>query len=216
MANGNDFGLNAFTIDLNKIPTTREQREEILRESNAIAEQISPPGSFPQLTPLLDQRRSEYGIIDAYFESQPLFDCVWIFQLEMNRGDNFIPDGRIIKSDQSRAREKETAPRGILVGAGLMALDSLKSHGVELGHIVRFIKLAPYRIQVGFAGTYQYVLQMRVGDILASEDLAAKLKSGKLQMQDISVVGEQPDHRYVSGEDEFTPPKRMPFVPEDS
>ena len=208
----------AETIDLTKIDP--EQFKNTLREAaevaNAIASAVSPPGSFPHLPTLLDERRAEFGLIDAMFECQPIFDCVWVYQLEMNLGEAFVPGGVIVKSDHSKKRERESTSRGVLVGAGLQALDSLKSHGVGLGHIVRFIKLAPFKIQVGYAGKYIDVLQMRVGDILGSEDLAKMLRSRVYEVRDIGDK-DSPDHRYVREFDQYvTPVKKLPFIPEDS
>lgn len=195
----------------------RNALNEAAEEANAIAACVSPPGAFPHLPKLLDARRAEYGLIDAMFECQPVFDCVWIYQLELNLGESYAPGGVIIKSDMGKAREKETSSRGILLNAGLVAMDSLKSHGVELGHIVRFIKLAPFRIHVGYVnGKMVHVLQMRVGDILGSEDLAKQLRDRVYEMRDIG-DGNSPDHRYVRQFDQMTTPvKKLPFIPEDS
>lgn len=195
----------------------KQTLEEAAKEANAVAANVSPPGFFPQLPKLLDDRRKEYGLIDAMFACQPIFDCVWVYQFELNMGESFVPGGVIVKSETSKSRERNTSSRGILVGAGLAALDSLKSHGVELGHIVRFIKLAPFKIPVGYAdGREIHVLQMRVGDILGSEDLAQMLRARVYEVKDVGGA-DAPDHRYTRSFDAYTTPvKRLPYISEDS
>jgi hypothetical protein len=186
-------------------------------EEDQRRDQVSPPGAFPQLTALLEARRLEHLLTDDMFKAQPVFNCVWIYQLEMHEGETFMPGGMLVKSEATQAYKKDSAPRGILVGAGLIAMDNLKAHGIEPGHIVRFIKLSPFKIPVGYTtgGKEIFVLQMRDGDILASEDLATKLKAGDLRVVDIG--SDSPDHRLLGHDQgECSPPKTMPTVPEDS
>jgi len=209
----------AEAININGLSPDQWQAaiKEAAAEANAIAANVSPPGSFPQLPRLLDDRRAEFGLVDAIFACQPIFNCVWIYQIELNMEESYVPGGVIVKSDVAKIREKETTSRGVLVGAGLQALDELKSHGVELGHIVRFIKLAPFKIPVGYAGGKQvHVLQMRSGDILGSEDLAQMLRSRVYEVRDVGGEG-APDHRYSRSFDSYTTPvKKLPFISEDS
>lgn len=212
MESANAININGLSPDQWKATL-----EEAAKEANALAANVSPPGSFPQLPRLLDERRAEFGLVDAIFACQPIFNCVWVYQIELNMEESFVPGGVIVKSDQSKIRERETTSRGVLVGAGLQALDELKSHGVEPGHIVRFIKLAPFKIPVGYAGGKQiHVLQMRSGDILGSEDLAQMLRARVYEVRDVGTDG-SPDHRYARKFDSYTTPvKRLPFISEDS
>lgn len=159
-------------------PGNERIREEALSFDREIRKRMSPAGALG-LPELLDQRRLEYGITDGAFAGAVLFDRVYVFQISDSdhEGGFFGKDSRIVTPDQTRDRLKHEAPRGILIGAGLRALDILRSHGVDLGHIVHFINSQPWRLYVDMiAGKRIPVLPMNAGDILDSEDLARELR----------------------------------------
>ena len=69
------------------------------------------------------------------------------------------------------------APRGVIVTAGLLALDALRSNGMDLGHIVNFGRLAPFaKVIDEIGGHVMTLLIMSAGDIISSEDLPRLLK----------------------------------------
>ena len=68
----------------------------------------------------------------------------------------------------------------IIVSAGTDALDNLRSHGMDLGHIVSIIREAPYGIRMATVYGKKHVLMIiNVGDICASEDLAFEMREGR-------------------------------------
>lgn len=153
-----------------------------------LATKIAPPGSLG-LPPLLEQRRLEWQIPDGVFKTAPgaLFDRILLYQIPLlakSRADALTFGGGLIaKSDQSKDKEQREAPRAVIVGAGLRALDSMRSHGVDLGHIVYFSKNTVYAIQVDYiAGKFDRVSLAREGDLILSEDLCASILSGKVKV----------------------------------
>lgn len=131
-----------------------------------------------KIPPLLEQRRIEANIPDGFFEFQMAFDRILIFQLSQDQGETY-GDTLIIKPEAVAAVQHREAPKGVLVGAGLRALDNLKSNGIDVGHVITFINNAPWHMRLGnIKGHDYYGLVMRDGDITGSEDLATNLQEG--------------------------------------
>jgi len=138
-------------------------------------EALAPPGAFG-LPPLLEQRRLEYLIPNGAFAQRAMYDRLLLWQIPYYR-ENY-GDTRIIMSEQGRDRNKNEAPRGIIVSAGLQALDVLHDHGSGLGNVVKFIRLAPWRLPCDMiGGQEQYLMILRCGDLIADEDLELKLRA---------------------------------------
>lgn len=153
---------------------------EIIKEAERISAtmRISPPGSLG-LPELLEDRRLKYDIPDGAFCADAVFDRVLVYQIDRVAGDTF-ENSVLHRPDISRAKQREECPVGIIVGAGLSALDSLRSHGIDLGHMVIFVHLAPFRFQCDTVdGKAVWVLLLRAGDIIASMDLREKTKGGE-------------------------------------
>jgi len=170
------------------------------------------------LPPLLDARRLEYGIPDGAFKLQAAFDRILVYQIPINRKNTF-GDTSIIKPETSERREAEEAPRGILVSAGMKAMDNLRSNGIDLGHIVSFIRLSPWRMYVDCVeGLSFHIMILRDGDLLGSEDLRAALVQGKCKIE----VREYKDeegvlrrcHMFKDSNGDLWDPE-IPWIPED-
>ena len=58
---------------------------------------------------------------------------VYLVPDEAASADKFIPDGMIYKVDQRKETDKARSPRGVIVSAGLAALDILVGNGMQLG-----------------------------------------------------------------------------------
>lgn len=175
----------------------RNIAERALDESVAIRAQMSPPGALG-LPVLLEARRLEYGIIDGYFEATPCYDRVHIFQIDQFASATFDPKGTIIMPDSAKQRQTHECPEGIIVGAGLTALDHLRSHGMDLGHRVIFIRNAPWRVRVGMVlGKPQSVLPMTCGDIGASYDTTKELRSRRAR---VKYDKEKHEHRLIDAD----------------
>jgi hypothetical protein len=157
------------------------EREQAERRSAVMRKRMSPPGELG-LGRLLDERRLEYGITDGAFSRQAVFDRVFIWQIPMQKGDKFESDSLIHMPESVQQREKSRAPQGILVSAGLRALDQLRSHGIDLGHKVLFCHAAPYHIRYdSVLGLEQHLIILLAGDIIGSEDLATNLKNRQVR-----------------------------------
>ncbi len=168
---------------------------------------LSPLGTF-NISKLLDERRIQYGIPDGAFQSYPCFDKCYIWQISIEGGrDTYTEGGTILMPESVKTYKKNTAPRGILVSAGLQAMDSLYSTGIEIGHIIRFKKFSPFIMPVAEIDGHELtVMVVRDGDIEASEDLAAQFNSKSARIHntskdgyDFRVYGEVKNGSNVSG-----------------
>lgn len=185
------FGIIDKRVSSEEANRAKELAEKY-KKSSVIAEELEKslkPLGFYNIPELLDKRRLEFGIPNGAFESFPTFDKVYIYQIPLpgQGGSTYSKGGMILKPEQVQSFERNTAPRGIVVSAGLQALDSLYSTGVELGHIVRFKKLSPFIMPVAEIKGYWFsVYVVRDGDIEASEDLAELINSRQAICQNIS------------------------------
>jgi hypothetical protein len=175
-----EAGLPPGTIDSDLLaPRDREIAE---RKAKAIASRTTPKGLLG-LPKLLDDRRLEYGITDAAFKRHATFDRVFVWQIPMQAGDTFEDGGLIHMAGTTKDRERATAPHGIIISAGLKALDELVSNGMDLGHRVLFCHSAPYFVRYDTVlGQHQHLVILRAGDIIGSEDLATNLKARKVRI----------------------------------
>lgn len=187
-------------------PILREKAEEknrlvqrALVAENIAAElekSLAPLGTY-RIPGLLDRRRLEYGIPNGCFEHFPLFDKVYIWQLTMTERQTYSEGGTILKPEARKAHDRATAARGIIVSAGLAALDSLRSTGVDIGHIVRFKKFSPFIQVVGdICGVELTVMTMRDGDCVSSEDLARDFHEGRVRVVNVATEKGGYDHRF--------------------
>ena len=189
----------------------QQDQEFLSNAEKELEKSVSPPGSFPHMSPLLEARRLKFGIPDGAFEAHPLYDRLYIWQVPKNTGDTFEGTS-IIMPDVAKERTWQEANRGIIVGAGIEALDNIRSNGSNIGHMVRFIRLAPYRDEIGCPGGVPlHNIVCRDGDLVSDEDLEAGFRAGEVK----TVWDEESEqHLFVDREGvRFTPKK--PFVPGD-
>lgn len=152
------------------------------RRLQMILDRMSPIGTLG-LPKLLDQRRFEYGITDAAFLRQAAFTRILVWQIPMKKGDTFEEGGLIQMTNATKAREADKAPHGIIVSAGLAALDALISNGIDIGHRILFCHSAPYFVRYDtIDGQDHRLVVLDAGDIIASEDLATDLKARKVRV----------------------------------
>ena len=173
----------------------------------------SPPGHFPNLPPLLEQRRLHWKIPDGCFATAPgaLYDRILLWQVPVlcdTLEDAKVLGGKrgfLAASHNQQDVATREAERGIIVGAGLHALDSLRSHGVDLGHIVYYAKNTVYAIRVDqIAGQEERLSLAREGDLVLSEDLANAITHGAARVEVVEAKDEQGTvHRthYLIGKD---------------
>jgi len=150
----------------------------VLATSKARKDAMSPPGAIG-LEPLLDKRRLEFGIPDNAFSVQPYLDRILVWQMARDEGKQTFGNTGIHMADTTAEARKDEAPRGILLAAGLEARDRLTSHGIHLGHMVIFLRAAPFRLRTGWTGARENkVIILQSGDVVGSEDLRASILAG--------------------------------------
>ena len=163
------------------------QRQLVAKSiADKLRDSLAPRGTF-NIPMLLDERRFEYGIPNGCFAQFPVFDKVYVYQITTKERETYTEDGRIIMPEARIAHERNTAPRGIIVSAGLQALDSLRSTGIDIGHIIRFKKFSPFIQPVeDIDGHELTIMVIRDGDIVASEDLAKAYHERKISIVNAS------------------------------
>jgi hypothetical protein len=157
---------------------------------------------------LLESRLKEFGIQPCPY--QPAFDRVVVYKLpdDMSARDTYSKSGVIVKPDNVRARDKDVTPRGVLIGAGIGAMDYLRSNAIELGHIVWIVRLSPWQhvVEVDENGREVGMAFLHAADIVGSEDLLQAIKSKKVRIK----VGDDGKHQYSvsdSAMPRFDPPE---------
>jgi hypothetical protein len=146
-------------------------------------EHTSPRGKLaPWIPDLLDQRRVELSIPDPVFTVEAVYDRLLLWQISASEDEHFIKGGQIIKPNEAAEREKQQAPIGIVVSAGLGALDHLKCNGMDLGHTVMFVRLSPWRPPIDMPNGQQVrVVCCRSGDICGSLEIPRLREAGTLR-----------------------------------
>lgn len=174
-------------------------RAQAERKSKIIRERMSPKGQLPGMTPLLDERRFEYGITDGAFKYQASYDRIYVWQVAMQKGDKY-EGSSIYLAESTQKRELNKAPCGIIVSAGLLALDSLRSNGIDLGHRILFCHSAPYHIRYDMIeGQEFHLVILTAGDIIGSEDLATNLRNRTVRVKQSDSAG-YPQHSLINEE----------------
>jgi hypothetical protein len=174
--------------------------DRVQKEDAALRAHMSPAGALG-LPELLDARRLEHGIPDEAFGLACAFGYVLVWQISQAEGETY-GDTSIIMTDRTKEREKQEAPRGIVVSAGLAALDGLRSNGIDLGHTVLFSRNIPYRARIAIIGAHSYhLIVLQSGDIFASEDLARQQILGKSEVAISTDADTQFDYHYHADAD---------------
>ena len=154
------------------------EADKLESETEAVKKHMSPPEAL-NLPALLEKRRLDFHITDGAFGTQAIYDRVFVWQVPEFE-ERYGADSRIIMSTVGQRRERESVPRGVLVSAGPAALDAVRSNGVDLGHIVKFIALAPMRLRYALIEAKEhYLIVLGAADIVGSEDLAEDMKTGE-------------------------------------
>jgi hypothetical protein len=172
---------------------------------------LSPPGALG-LPPLLEKKRLEHEIPDFYFTTaQAVYDRVLIVQLVENEGGKYAGT-RIEMTNKAQYKDQREAPRGVIISAGLHALDALRSNGIDIGHTVYISRMSTYRIVMGVVMGKDFdALVVHAGEITMSEDL---LHSGaRVEVRDIERDGVvQKEHFFVDEKGEVWNPVHPNFT----
>ena len=206
--------LNSIDADVGLNSRQREKLKQIAQGmEEAWGKHVAPPGTFG-LPPLLEARRLEYGIVDQAFEQEALFDRIYVWQIPRTGGDTY-EGTMIVRPEQGKRREENETPRGIIISAGLKGMDNLRSNGVDLGHIVNFIRASPWRMPIGTINGVEIppLMVMRDGDLVSSDDLATARRKGKVKTVVVEVNGGL-EHRLQNADGTSTAVS-MPWMSED-
>lgn len=181
----------------------KETQEAHWRE---LESKVSPVGVLG-LDSRLDQVRFEQKIPDAAFRTQASFDRVYLHQLPDNDELELAMKGGLIsRTETNKTKARYEASRGIVISAGLYAMDVLRTNGFRLGDVVAFLRLSPYRHTYDtIAGKEQNYLVLRVGDLTGCEGLRARVREGRAVLK----LNDQNQHVYVQDGVE-----EKPLVPE--
>jgi hypothetical protein len=172
-----------------------QQIAQIERNDAEVRKKMSPRGVLG-LSPHLDARRLEFGITDGAFRVQAAFDRILVHQIPMMHfaGGKFGEDSMIHLPDSAKRAREFSAPRGVVISAGLKALDEMRSNGIELGDIISFLHVSPWAIEVDMiGGKAMKVLVMHAGNIIGCEDTTARLRK-----RELFVDGPVTAHIYVN------------------
>lgn len=131
----------------------------------------------------LTERRKLYDIPAAPY--LPLGKNILVFRLP---SETVTASGLLIVEDA-----QEPKPMGVIIAAGLGALDVLDSHLVEIGDIVWFGRFAGWEkeVQRDPGGKGKRILQMKVEDVLGSVDAIERSKDYEI------LLNEEENHIYV-------------------
>jgi hypothetical protein len=138
-----------------------------------------PMGMRSTATPLLLHRLKQFDI--PLPKGRPVYDRIYVYPLEgKDQGDRF--EGSVLfKAEQSK--DLYGASRGIIVKAGIKALEHMWSHGVELGHMVIVARLSPWERKYEGKGRIHKVMVLRSSEIVSSEDLEEDVLAGCLDFE---------------------------------
>ena len=158
---------------------------------------VSGPGKVLGIPALLEERRLEYQIHDEAFKYQAVFDRVLVYMIpeEWFKGETW-GQSSIVMAQVTKDKESFQTPRGIIVSMGPIAMNELRSNGIDLGHIVKIVRHAPYRMPYGLApgsGKEETLTVVRAMDMLCSEDLRSDLVKGRVRYE----LNDKNDHLFV-------------------
>ncbi len=114
----------------------------------------------------------------------PIFDNVFVYRFPSNEDNTKTASGLHIP-DIAR-EEVEPKSHGLLLAAGLEARDHLRTHGVLVGDIIHLGRFAGWErlAESEKSGKgRKKLLQLRVQDVLGSEDLDERLNGRKPTMR---------------------------------
>lgn len=179
----------AWTSSEPKVDFVDHELEKAKERTRLIKEQMSPPGALG-LPPLLEAQRLKYGIVDGAFKTQALFDRIHVFPIDHEEGELVEKTaGGLYKPAVTKLKDKQEGNRGVLISAGLTAMDRLMSHGVQIGDIVITNKNVPFARRCGDIQMHaMHYLVMRDADLASDETLMERIRAGEQRIADVGGV----------------------------
>jgi len=130
-------------------------------------------------TPLLLHRIAQFGIVLP--KGAPIYDRIYVYPMAGKDQDEKIAGSKLFKP--TSVINKYDAARGVIVKAGIGALEQMWSHGIELGHIVWVARLSPWERKYEGGGSEHKVLVLRASELVASEDLEMDILDGAVSFE---------------------------------
>lgn len=164
--------------------------EKAIARTKLIKERMSGPGVLG-LPEKLEAARFKHGIPDGFFRYAAGFDRIFVFPLDPFDADEKIPGTSLFRPQLTKQKDMQEGFRGVLLSAGLSAMDRLMSHGYELGDIVMTNKNVPFARRMELLGGSEpmFVLVMRDGDLAGNETLQDDIRAGRRRVVDVGGDG---------------------------
>ena len=146
---------------------------------------------------LLEKRIAEFNLPPVPY--QPAYDRFILYTLPERKAerDTYAEDGIIVKPENIKSKEMKESPRGVVMAAGLKAMDILRGHGISLGSIIWVARFSPWRHVVDRRSTGDVEMMfLRASDVVGCEDLLGHMADGKCKI----VLGNDGLHRYEMDE----------------
>jgi hypothetical protein len=137
---------------------------------------------------LLERRIREHKI--PAWPGQAMYNRIIVYRLPDKAAarESFTEGGLIVKPETVASNTKYKSPRGVIVSAGLQAMDVLRGNGIGLGDIIWMASHTPWRFEVERTTEGESIefFFMQAGDVVISEDLIKRLKNGtaKIEIRD--------------------------------
>jgi len=137
---------------------------------------------------LLERRVSEHNIPD--WPGEATFARILVYRIPDKAASRktFVDGGVIEMIEETADNQKFRSPRGIIVSAGLQAMDILRGNGMQLGEMIWMSSYTPWRFEVDAKTDGDKVKKvefffMQAGDVTLSEDLLANRRAGKVRVE---------------------------------
>ena len=138
-----------------------------------------PLGVRAMMTPLLEEKIRRFDLVLP--RGRPLWDIVLVYPLD-DRDQGEKLEGSLLYKPES-TKSKFGAARGVIVKAGMGALEQLWSHGIELGHTVLFTRLSPWERKYEGKGREHKVVVLRANECRWSEELEEDFGEGVIDLE---------------------------------
>lgn len=179
-----DLMIDGVALSILNEPIAQREDNRVEKLAALIQEQQSPRGGLG-LPRLLDERRIQYGIPDSAFDRAAVYDRVYLYQVATNidAKESAFKGSKIILTETAKKKERDTVPTAVIVGAGPIALDHLRSHGMQLGDLVEFVVSAPYFVRFDIIqGVQFHLIVVKSGDITGDFDLQARIRAREVSV----------------------------------
>lgn len=177
-----------------KVDLRDHELEKATHRTKLIREKMSPPEVL-KLPAKLEAARQKWGIPDGFFKYAAGFDRIFVFPIDPFDQDEKLPNSFLYRPQVTKQKDLQEGFRGVLISAGLTAMDRLMSHGYELGDIVMTNKNVPFARRMELLeGEPMYVLVMRDGDLAGNETLQEDIRAGRRRIVDCG-GSEQYEHQ---------------------